>query len=167
MSKHEITVDINDNPTGSKHWQDMQYEDIYRVAALWLSDTATQDVLLAQRKWTKKNDPGKWGTAVAGTVEVDETYESNIIKEIEEEIGLTGLKLILGPRTYTDDGSHRFFCQWFLADVDKDHTELRIQNEEVETVKWVPISWLLDDVKKNPQSYTPSTPDNLEALGVS
>lgn len=167
MSNFEITVDENDNPIGLKHWSEMKYEDIYRVSALWLTDVETQDVLLAQRKWTKKNDPGKWGTAVAGTVEVDETYKSNIVKEIEEEIGLTGLKLALGPRTYTDDGSHRFFCQWFLASIDKTAADIRVQEEEVEGVKWVTISWLLADLRQNPESYTPSTSKDLEALGVS
>jgi isopentenyldiphosphate isomerase len=167
MSDFELTVDVDDNPIGSKHWRDMQYDDIYRVSALWLTDTETDDVLLAQRKWTKKNDPGKWDTAVAGTVEANETYEGNIVKEIEEEIGLTGLKLVTGPKTFTDDGNHKFFCQWFLGSIDKAQANIKIQEEEVEAVKWVPISWLLDDLKQNPQSYTPSTPENLEALGVS
>ncbi len=85
-------VDSNDNPIGAKHRQDKQYDDIYRVAALWLTDSITGDVLLAQRKWTKKNNPGKWAAAVSGTVEPNETYEINIVKEIEEEIGLTAME---------------------------------------------------------------------------
>jgi len=98
MGDFEITVDENDNPIGSKHWRIMQYDNIYRVSALWLTDRTIGEILLAQRKWTKKNDPGKWGAVVYGTIEVGETYDSNIIKEIEEEIGLTGLKLQKGPK---------------------------------------------------------------------
>ncbi len=166
MNKSELVVDQNDNPIGAKPWQEMQYDDTYRVSALWLTDTENGDILLAQRKWTKKNDPGKWGTAVAGTIEEDETYESNIVKETEEEIGLTGLKLTLGPKTFTDDGKHKFFCQWFFASVDKSAVTIRIQEEEVEAVKWVAKAWLLNDVEQNPDNYTPSTPENLAALGV-
>ena len=40
---------------------------------------------------TKINDPGMWGPAVAGTVEENETYEENIIKESKEEINLESL----------------------------------------------------------------------------
>lgn len=166
MSDFEVVVDTDDNVIGSKHWKEIQYQDIYRVSALWLSDSKTGEVLIAQRKWTKKNDPGKWSAAVAGTVEEDETYESNIIKEIEEEIGLVGLVVTAGPKTYSDDGRHRFFCQWFLASVDKTSVDIIIQESEVEAVKWVSTDWLTKDVQHNPGNYTPSTPNDLKALGL-
>jgi NADH pyrophosphatase NudC (nudix superfamily) len=41
---------------------------------------------LTQRAATKKNDPDKRTSAVAGTVEKGETFETNIIKETQEEI---------------------------------------------------------------------------------
>jgi 8-oxo-dGTP pyrophosphatase MutT (NUDIX family) len=131
-----------------------------------LTDSRTGEILLAQRKWTKKNDPGKWGAAAAGTIEVGETYESNIVKEIEEEIGLKNLKLVEGPKTYTDDGKHRFYCQWFIASVDKDRVTIITQEAEVEAVKWVTKAWLTNDLRKHPEHYTPSTTENLQALGV-
>jgi 8-oxo-dGTP pyrophosphatase MutT (NUDIX family) len=166
MGDYELTVNADDKLIGSRHWRDMQHDDIYRVSALWLTDRATGEILLAQRKWTKKNDPGKWGAAVAGTVEVGETYESNIVKEIEEEIGLRNLKLKRGPKTYTDDGKHKFFCQWFVAAVDKNKVIVVIQEDEVESVKWVSKPWLLNDIKQNLQDYTPSIDENMHALGV-
>jgi 8-oxo-dGTP pyrophosphatase MutT (NUDIX family) len=166
MGNFETTVNTDDEPIGSKHWRDMQYEDIYRVSALWLTDNSTDSILLAQRKWTKKNDPGKWGAAAAGTLEVGETYESNIIKEIEEEIGLKGLKLKIGPKMYCDDGKHRFFCQWFIATVDKEKVDIVIQEDEVESVNWVSKSWLLNDLMQSPERYTPSMAECLRALGI-
>lgn len=166
MSDFEVVVDANDNVIGSKNWKEIQYEDIYRVSTLWLSDQNTGEVLIAQRKWTKKNDPGKWSAAVAGTVEENETYESNIVKEIEEEIGLTNLELTVGPKTFTDDGKHKFFNQWFLASIDKNSVEIIIQESEVEAVKWVSKEWLIIDVKENTNNYTPSTPNDLVALDI-
>jgi len=167
MGDYEITVDENDNPIGSKHWRDMSYDDIYRISTLWLTDIKTGDVLIAQRKWNKKNDPGKWGVAAAGTVEVGETYRGNMIKEIEEEIGLTGLKLTKGPKKLIDDGEHRLFCQMFFASVDKNKVMIKIQEEEVEAAKWVSKKWLLDDVQRNPQNYTLSIFNNMQVLGIS
>ena len=63
-------------------------KEICRVSAIWLVDS-DGNILLAQRAFSKKVDPGKWGPSVAGTVEKGETYEENIIKESKEEIGLT------------------------------------------------------------------------------
>ena len=40
----------------------------YRVSALWVTDSKGR-ILLAQRVLTKRHNPGKWGRAVAGTVE--------------------------------------------------------------------------------------------------
>lgn len=166
MQRHQIIVDENDSPIGSRHWRDMQYEDIYRVSALWLTDRKSGDILLAQRRWDKQNDPGKWASAVAGTVEVGETYKGNIVKETAEEIGLSNLDFRRGPKTFTDDGKHKFFCQWFLADVDKDKTKIEFQKEEVEAIAWMPKKDLIEEVKKIPQKYVPSMPANLKALSI-
>src|SRR5579883_3197132 len=89
-------VDEHDKLISTKAREAIQPSDIYRVAALWLTNPAG-DVLLAQRKWTKKHDPGKWGPAVAGTVNSSETYGTNIYKEAQEEIGLAGAPFARGP----------------------------------------------------------------------
>jgi isopentenyldiphosphate isomerase len=158
----EIIVDENDNPIGSKNWQDQSYDDIYRCSALWLTDINTGDILIAQRKWTKKNDPGKWAAAVAGTNEDGETYESNMIKETEEEIGLTNLRLDKGPKVLIDDGLHKFFCQWYFAEVDKKEVQIKIQEDEIEAVKWIALPALIEDLQTNSNRYVPSMPHTLE-----
>lgn len=163
MGDFEIVVDEQDAIIGSKHWRDKSHQDIYRVSALWLTDATSGDVLIAQRKWTKINDPGKWAEAVAGTNEESETYESNMVKEIAEEIGLTDIAITPGPKLYIDDGKHRFFCQWYIAAVDKNVTDITIQESEVEAVKWVAKDWLLQDVAEHPETYTPMIPKFLQA----
>ena len=165
MGNYEQTVDENDRLTGSKHWRDMQYSDIYRVTALWLTDQTTGEILLAQRKWNKKNHPGKWGPAAAGTVEVDETYDSNIVKEIAEEIGLTGLELSKGPKLFNDDGDNRFFCQWYLSKIDRNKLQIKIQEAEVEAIKWVTKGWLLTELARHPDIFTPNMPEDFKRVG--
>ena len=87
MGSKFTIVDENDNIIAQKERANIKPEDIYRVAALWVTNSKG-DILLAQRALSKKHDPGKWGPAVAGTVEERETYRANIIKETSEEIGL-------------------------------------------------------------------------------
>jgi hypothetical protein len=43
-----IIVDKNDQQVGLKKYQDITYEDIYRVSALWLTDIGSGKVLIAQ-----------------------------------------------------------------------------------------------------------------------
>ena len=161
--QHDVItiVDEHDTPIGEKARAGTTHNDIYRVAALWLTDAQTGDVLITQRKFTKKHDPGKWASAVSGTVESHETYAENIAKETAEEIGLTGLAFTPGPKQFCDDGLHRYFCQWFTATVDKNAVTIVTEEDAIETYKWVSRDWLFDDVTQNPQNYVPSMTGSL------
>lgn len=167
MNAEIIIVDEDDNPIGYKRRDLIDHNDIYRVSGLWLADRKTGDVLLAQRKLTKKSDPGKWSAAAAGTNDKGETYEQNMLKEMREELGLTNIKLVKGPKQFIDNGKHRGFCQWFRAEVDKDSTEITIQEEELEGVKWMPVAELVKDLKLYPDRYPAYLEDFLRLLKLS
>ncbi len=70
-----------------KERNELLQEDIYRIASLWIMNEFGE-ILLAQRAATKLKNPNKWTCIVNGTVEKGESYEDNIIKETEEEIGI-------------------------------------------------------------------------------
>jgi len=124
MTQKIIIVDANDQVIGYKERTEVTYDDTYRVAGLWVLNEAG-DALLARRALTKKHDPGKWGPSAAGTVEEGETYESNMAKEAEEELGLTGFPLRM-LHTELLQQNHKFFCTWFYVSVPTD-TQFRIQ----------------------------------------
>src|SRR3990167_10312219 len=149
MAKLYQVVDGDDKIIGYKQREDIDYaRDIYRIGALWLTNSKGQ-ILIAQRKLNKDKDPGKWGPAAAGTLEKGETYETNIYKEAEEEIGLSGVKFELGPKQRFAT-VRQSFCQWYLGKSDKQSDEFIPQPEEVEQVKWVSLKELTKDVKSNP-----------------
>lgn len=154
MSKIYIVND-KDEIIGVKERDEFGPTDIRRVAGLWLTNSKGE-VLLAQRGFDKKLDPGKWGPAVAGTVEEGETYDTNIVKEIKEEIGLEGLELTKGPKYLITEGKSPRFTQMFTAKIDKPVKEFIIQEDEVEQVKWMAIDGLQIDLKLNPQLYVPA-----------
>jgi len=163
MAKLYQVVDGDDKIIGYKQREDIDYaRDIYRIGALWLTNSKGQ-ILIAQRKLNKDKDPGKWGPAAAGTLEKGETYKSNIYKEAEEEIGLSGVKFKLGPKQYfhSPRAAH---CQWFLATIDKKQDEFKLQEDEVERIDWVSREWLEEDLIKSPDKYVPSMPDILKLL---
>lgn len=143
-------VNEQDEIIGYKDKKDRDPKEITRVAALWVTDKKG-NILLAQRVFTKKNDPGKWGPAVAGTVEKGETYEQNIIKEAEEEIGLRDFTPILGPKNRRST-SHEYFGQWFTAVVDHEYPFVK-QDEEVESIKWFSKDELKKLLQENPEMF--------------
>jgi len=128
-------------------------EDIYRVSALWLTNSKGE-ILLAKRHHTKLHNPNMWGPAVAGTIEEGETYKSNIIKESEEEIGLRYIKPTLGPKMEIT-GEHHHFTQWFTLKVDKDINDFKIQKDEVEEVKWFTPQELKSCLQVQPEKFLP------------
>lgn len=153
MAKY-IIVNENDEIIGYKNRDEITLNDLFRVSALWV-ENSSGDVLLAKRSMTKKNHPGKWDPAVAGTVEKGETYESNIIKEAKEEIGL-----YLGEfkkfKKFRHRGEYNYFIQWFLAVSDKTIDEFKIQKDEVDEIKWFSKQELLAELKNNPSMFLTS-----------
>jgi isopentenyl-diphosphate delta-isomerase len=157
-----IIVNDQDEIIGHKERGTLTKEDIYRVSALWVKNTQG-DILLAQRKFTKSHDPGKWGPAVAGTLDEGETYESNIIKEAEEEVGLKGIKPIPGPNIRVR-GEYNYFDQWYTLVVDKPAEDFTIQEEEVEQVKWLTRAELEKELQEHPEKYLKGLKWPLENL---
>ena len=101
--KRYLIVDCTDTVIGVKPRNAISPEDIYRVSALWVTNSKG-GILLCRRSLSKEHDPGKFGSAVAGTVEEGEEYYSNIIKEAKEEIGLTEVPFRKGPHLFVSNG---------------------------------------------------------------
>lgn len=148
-------INENDEIIGYKERDSLKQEDIYRVSALWITNSKGE-ILLAQRSFTKSHNPGKWGTAVAGTAEEGEDYDLNIIKEAEEEIGLKDFKLKKGKKIRRSN-EYNYFTQYYVAVVDKRTDEFKIQKDEVEQIKWIGRKELLSELENNPGDYLKST----------
>jgi isopentenyldiphosphate isomerase len=135
-----------------KDKKDRGLKEITRVSGLWVTDK-DGNILLAQRGLNKKNQPGLWGPAVAGSLEEGETYESNIIKEAEEEIGLVGMKIKLGPKLRRSS-THEYFGQWFTTTIDRNYP-LKKEDKEVESIKWFSREELAILLKEKPEIFLP------------
>lgn len=144
-------VNEQDEIIGYKEREEKAPGDIIRASGLWVTSPDGY-TLLAQRSFKKKNGPGMWGPAVAGTVEEGETYESNIIKEAEEEIGLIEFTPILGPKNRVQpvNGYGNLWGQWFTAIVDRSY-QFKKQDEEVEQIKWFSKDELNKLLKETPK----------------
>ena len=158
-------VDERDQVVGVKERSDVDSKvETYRMSALWLTNSKGQ-ILLAKRAMVKSNDPGKWGPAVAGTIDEGETYDVNIYKEAEEEIGLRGVEFSKGIKTYTTYPGN-YFCQWFFATLDRDASSFKLQAEEVDKIEWVDIEKLKHEIEISPEKYVPLMPQIIKDLNL-
>ncbi len=164
MSEKIIIVDENNKVIGSKARGTLDYEvDIYRSTGIWITNSK-DEILLAQRSLNKEGEPGKWGPAAAGTVEVEETYESNAYKELEEEVGISGVKLTTRETIYLTK-ARKQFIRWFEGTTDLDATELKLQESEVAAAKWISVDELAKDIDANPNKYVGMLSVALKILG--
>jgi isopentenyldiphosphate isomerase len=157
-----IIVNDQDMVIGNKERNMLGPEDMFRVTALWITNSHG-DILLAQRKHTKKNNPSKWGPAVAGTVEEDETYDSNIIKEADEEIGLKDIMPSIGPKQLVR-GDHIHFCQWYILLVNKPIEAFAIQEEEVDQIRWFSHHDLERALGSHPEQFVNAMQQGIDLL---
>lgn len=147
-------VDEDDNIKEYKEYWTLAPEDIYRVSALWITNSQVE-ILIAQRHRSKKHHPLLWWPAVAGTVEKDETYLENIIKETEEEIGIRSIVPATWPKTQTKSG-YLHFTQWFTITLDLPLTAFTLQPDEVEQVRWISPKGLKNEYSQHPENFVPS-----------
>jgi mutator protein MutT len=105
------------------------------VAAAVIQDQAGR-VLLLQRGPTAPTFPNHWGP-VTGMVETGETPEQTILREMQEELGITGRILRAGEPFQVDIGPYIVQVWPFLCALDApDAIQLRSENQQYE---WVSI----------------------------
>jgi len=158
-------VNKHDELIGTKQRSTLDYTtDIYRVSALWLTNSRGQ-VLMAKRAATKDKDPGKWGPAVAGTVDEGETYDQNIYKEAEEELGLTGLIFTKLGKTRITHPRH-YFCQWYSITLDRDVKDFTPQEAEIDELGWFDVEQMKQELRDNPDKFVPAMQQIVEELSL-
>jgi isopentenyldiphosphate isomerase len=147
-------VDEHDTILGYKERSELEDSDIIRVVGLWITDQDGR-ILLAQRHRDKKRDPLKWWPAVAGTVEWYESYETTLIRESYEEIGIENFSYEVSEKSIIDTWISRYFSQWYRATVSHDHP-LILQDDEIAQIRWIDPSSLRDEYVHYPHNFVPS-----------
>lgn len=169
METQVIIVDKDNNVIGHKNRSELTTDDIYRVSAARITDE-DGNILLGQRAWTKKKNPWKRWSSVAWTLEEWETYESNIIKEIKEEIWLdiTIKDLNERPIEYHESWwwKNKSFTKQFTLRYTGDKTILTKQDEEVEELRWFSPHELKGLVDQNHENFTPSIARKLQEFSL-
>lgn len=145
-------VNKDDEIIGYKQRNDRNNDDIIRISGLWI-ENERGEVLIARRALHKTRDPGKWGPAVAGTIEKGETYMSNIIKEAYEEIGIHIPEDNLEyAGKFLEKTSHQYFAGIFYLQVSS-NTTFTLEPDEVAEVMWITWHDLEKKIHENPEDF--------------
>jgi isopentenyl-diphosphate delta-isomerase len=154
---HPEKVDIldeNGNPTGrfmSLTGANLKGEWHAGVhVALYTSD---RRVLLQQRSKTIMFYPGQWELGVGGVVGAGESLYDTALREVKEEVGVVANNLQAVTRWKYNHhvpsyGMHvKVFQYAFIAEIDPSH--LKLQKDEVQDVRLLPISAVHDALFKH------------------
>ncbi len=87
-------------------------------------------------------------------MEIDETYEQNLIKEVEEEIGIRNITIKLSHKTKPESW-FQYFIQYFTSVLDIPIEGFELQESEVENIRWVSPNDLQEAVNNNPEHFVP------------
>ncbi len=127
----------------------------------WVANGAGQ-ILMQQRSFSKKTDPGLWDLSVCGHIAAGDDAIATAIREADEELGLT-----LDPATFDHllvyartnahplaDGSIRYerlISPTYLVRAEVDLDSLKLAQREVAAVKWVDFTELSEAVARQHQ----------------
>ncbi len=133
-------------------------DEIRRIVSLYVFNEKNE-VLIAKRHPSKIIDPDLWGPAVAGTVDEGYTYDETVVKEAEEEIGLTNIQPLFLKKTFYEIGHTRRWCARYYVKINPEERELLLEEDEVSEIKWISLGDLETWLNQKPQDFVPSFKD--------
>ncbi|MDY7530673.1 NUDIX domain-containing protein [Pseudomonas sp. Bout1] len=149
-------VDEQDNLLGSLVRSDLRGRGLIgRCTFIFLFNSAGE-LCVHRRTLSKAMYPGFWDTAAGGMVAAHETYAESAARELEEELGVSGVELTAHDHFYFEDGDSRLWCTSFSAVWDG---PLHIQPEEVMEARFVPLATVLQEAEQKP--YCPDAQEGL------
>ena len=157
MAENIIFVDEEDAPIGSGAREEAWAKGIYvRIVRTIIKDENGR-ILSQRRSLKKKSYPNRWTDSASGHVDVDDTYESAVARELQEELGIDiNLKFIgkFASKDVTDGKTILEFNAIYEGSVDSSQ-QFNLQKSEVSDVRWFDIDDLYKLIKTEPESFTP------------
>lgn len=148
-------VDRENNVVGAATRQRMRLEALPHRATYIIIENSAGQFYVQKRTITKDVYPGFWDPVTGGVVQAGETYEESAQRELEEEMGITGVALRGLFDFWFEDGTkapvwgRAFHCRW--------DGPTRPQPEEVEFVELMSREEIL-------ARRDTMTPDGFEVL---
>ena len=130
-------VDENDHVTGTATRAEVHAKKLLHRAIHVLVLNKRGDVLLQQRSLLKDAHPGVWDSSVSGHLDSGEDYHPAAIRELGEEMGITGVEIQEIARILPSEATGWEHLRLYLA---HHHGPVRFPCAEIEAALWFPIA---------------------------
>jgi len=145
-----IIVDENNKEIGVVPRSVMRAKNLWYRGTAVLVFNAEGEIFVHQRTFEKDVYPGYYDLKVGGAVEAGETYDENVARELEEELGIRDVSLKPLFILKYDGEKNRTFCKVFKCIYDG---PLKFQKEEIISGMFVSLKELRELIKK--EKFTP------------
>lgn len=129
---------------------------VKRVSQVFLFNAAGE-ILIQKRGANTVAFAGRWNASAAGHVDVGETYLEAMLREMEEEIGISGIPLQDVGNIYMEeregDELRKSFCTVYAGRYDG---PVSIDGVEAVETRWVAPDALARWLAERPDDFTPS-----------
>jgi isopentenyldiphosphate isomerase len=151
-------VDENDRPLGiTKPRSEVHRSGLWhRVVHIYLFNDH-DEYLVHQRATTKDLNPNLWDTRFGGHVLSGEHYDTAVVRELRDEIGLeVPLSNFISGEIYArDGGTNREFTKVYYYPFRGDVRQLSFSDGEVQRVKWMNKSEIEKALSGHPEEWAP------------
>ena len=149
-------VDEQDNLLGAIGRAELRDRGLIGRGTYILVFNSAGDLCVHRRTLSKAIYPGYWDVAAGGMVQAHESYAESAARELEEELGVSGVVLRAHEQFFFDQPGNRVWCAVFSAVWDG---PLRLQPEEVLEARFIPVDEVMGETE-----HKPYCPDSLAAL---
>ena len=117
-------------------------KNLYHLVVHVCIFNAKNQMLIQQRQTFKKGWPNMWDVTVGGSAMIGENSRQAAMREVAEELGLK-IDLEKTPPVITKYFSEGF-DDIYILEKEIDISDLKLQYEEVQAIKWAGIEEILD-----------------------
>jgi isopentenyl-diphosphate Delta-isomerase len=132
----------------------------HRSAHIWIYNSKGE-LLIQLRAKDKMIFPDMWDVSVAGHIGASEDPIISALREIKEEIGLSieekdlGFFKIIKEEIKCNNLMENEFHYVYFLKFDGDINQLKLQEEELQSIKFVGLDELEQELKNNSNNYAP------------
>jgi isopentenyldiphosphate isomerase len=165
-------VDENNVLTGEKRLRSEVHSQglWHRTVHIYLFKIVENEIYFLIHLRAKNKDlyPNCWDTRFGGHIKSGENTEEAIKNELMEEVGLMLEQdsLIQGEIRKSDHHPNREFTLSFYYRFDGDITTLKFNDGEVQEIKWMKSSDILESMEKSLNIWSASKKGFIQVLGV-
>ena len=153
--------DENGEPTGRTVERNIAHRDgiMHRTAHVWVVREVNEEwqILLQKRSMEKESFPGLYDTSSAGHIPAGSESEESALRELGEELGIHAsadqleyighfrirYEKMFHGKLFKDNEYSRVYLYREAVDISK----LRLQESEVDEVRWFPLAEVREEIK--------------------